>query len=245
MKRCSMVSPGSSSAFRESTRRKILWAFGWRPALQESEVADAPTLEPMMLNDAPWPAQAAIRTDLGAIFVSLELSRRTWLITSLSPGAGEKMSKHSVPASDVPGLAASVCGTQAQGRGADRPGLPDHCHPGGRPGRLLDPPGAAVRRDREPRGRPRVNPDLAPKSAGEDRPDRWRDPGAYPDGLQTWRAAGVCDGQGADAAGGGPPACLPRASDSGGRAGEARQPDQRAALRPGGLRLRAAAQMSA
>src|SRR4051794_39019 len=58
----------------------------------------------MMLNDAPQPAQAAIRTDLGAIFVSMELSRRVWLITSLSPGAGEKMSKHSVPASDVPGL---------------------------------------------------------------------------------------------------------------------------------------------
>jgi len=57
-----------------------------------------------MLNDAPRPAQAAIRTDLGAIFVSMELSRRTWLITSLSPGAGEKMSKHSVPASDVAGL---------------------------------------------------------------------------------------------------------------------------------------------
>src|SRR6266851_10322754 len=47
---------------------------------------------------------AAIRTDLGAIFVSLELSRSTWLITSLSPGAGEKMSKHSVPAGDVSGL---------------------------------------------------------------------------------------------------------------------------------------------
>src|SRR3954451_7355386 len=53
---------------------------------------------------APQPPQAAIRTDLGAIFVSIELSRRTWLITSLSPGAGEKMSKHSVPASDVSGL---------------------------------------------------------------------------------------------------------------------------------------------
>ena len=57
-----------------------------------------------MLKDALWPAQAAIRTDLGAIFVSMELSRRAWLITSLSPGAGEKMSKHSVPASDVCGL---------------------------------------------------------------------------------------------------------------------------------------------
>src|SRR3954451_24219276 len=58
----------------------------------------------MMLNDAPRPAQPPIRTDLGAIFVSLELSRRTWLITSLSPGAGEKMSEYSVSASDVSGL---------------------------------------------------------------------------------------------------------------------------------------------
>ena len=39
-------------------------------------------------------ASTAVRTDLGAIFVSLELSRSTWLITSLSPGGGEKMSKH-------------------------------------------------------------------------------------------------------------------------------------------------------
>jgi transposase len=57
-----------------------------------------------MPEDAPRPAQAAIRTDLGAIFVSMELSRRAWLITSLSPGGGEKMSKHWVPASDVSGL---------------------------------------------------------------------------------------------------------------------------------------------
>ena len=57
-----------------------------------------------MPNDSPRPALAAIRTDLGAIFVSLELSRRTWLITSLSPGAGEKMSKHAVVAGDVSGL---------------------------------------------------------------------------------------------------------------------------------------------
>jgi transposase len=54
-----------------------------------------------MPEDTPRPAYAAIRTDLGAIFVSLELSRRTWLITSLSPGGGEKMSQHSVPAADV------------------------------------------------------------------------------------------------------------------------------------------------
>src|SRR5919107_1227729 len=48
--------------------------------------------------------QTAIRTDLGAIFVSLELSRSVWLITSLSPGAGETISKHSVQGGDVAGL---------------------------------------------------------------------------------------------------------------------------------------------
>ena len=57
-----------------------------------------------MSEDAPRLAQAAIRTELGAIFVSLELSRRAWLVTSLSPGGGEKMSKHSVQAGGIAGL---------------------------------------------------------------------------------------------------------------------------------------------
>ena len=39
---------------------------------------------------------ASVRSDLSAIFVSLELSLTTWLVTSLSPGSGEKMSKHQV-----------------------------------------------------------------------------------------------------------------------------------------------------
>lgn len=47
---------------------------------------------------------SAIHTNLAAIFVSIELSRSTWLITSLLPGHGEKMSKHSVAARDVAGL---------------------------------------------------------------------------------------------------------------------------------------------
>ena len=47
---------------------------------------------------------AAIRTDLGAIFVSLELSRSIWLVTSLSPGSGERMSKYAVPGGDIAGL---------------------------------------------------------------------------------------------------------------------------------------------
>lgn len=48
----------------------------------------------------------AIRVQFAAIFVSLELSQKTWLITSLSPGKGEKMSKHSVTAGDIAGLKA-------------------------------------------------------------------------------------------------------------------------------------------
>ena len=47
---------------------------------------------------------AAIRVDLGAIFVSMELSRSKWLITSLLPGGGEKMSKHTVTGGDLPAL---------------------------------------------------------------------------------------------------------------------------------------------
>src|ERR671938_572233 len=51
---------------------------------------------------------AAIRTDLNAIFVSLELSRSTWVITSLAPGSGEKMSKHSVRSGDIAALLARL-----------------------------------------------------------------------------------------------------------------------------------------
>ena len=51
-------------------------------------------------------ASTAVRTDLGAIFVSLELSRSTWLVTSLSPGGGEKMSKHQVRGGDIAALLA-------------------------------------------------------------------------------------------------------------------------------------------
>src|SRR5271163_1844206 len=51
-------------------------------------------------------ARVAIRTDLGAIFVSLELSRSKWLVTSISPGAGEKMSKFNIRAGDIATLLA-------------------------------------------------------------------------------------------------------------------------------------------
>src|SRR5271166_3581232 len=51
---------------------------------------------------------AAIQTHFAAIFISLELSRSVWLITSLTPGGGEKMSKHSVRAGDVAALLARI-----------------------------------------------------------------------------------------------------------------------------------------
>ncbi len=57
-----------------------------------------------MLLDHLSNGPTAIRTQFGAIFVSLELSRSNWLVTSLSPGKGEKMSKHSLTAGDVAGL---------------------------------------------------------------------------------------------------------------------------------------------
>ena len=54
----------------------------------------------------PHEEPAAIQTHIGAIFISLELSRSKWLITSLVPGGGQKMSKHSVEAGDLAGLLA-------------------------------------------------------------------------------------------------------------------------------------------
>jgi hypothetical protein len=59
-------------------------------------------------------APTAVRTDLGAIFVSLELSRSTWLVTSLSPGGGEKMSKHQVRGGDIAALLARFAELKAK-----------------------------------------------------------------------------------------------------------------------------------
>jgi len=67
-----------------------------------------------MCASAPASAQAAIHINLAAIFVSLELSRSAWLVTSLSPGGGEKMSKHSVRGGDVTGLLNHVATLRAK-----------------------------------------------------------------------------------------------------------------------------------
>ena len=96
-----------------------------RPTLWQSEVEHPPTLEATMqvVPDRPR-ALTAIRTDLGAIFVSLELSRSTWMITSLSPGGGEKMSKHSVRGGDVAGLLKRFVQLQEKARARMGPSFP-------------------------------------------------------------------------------------------------------------------------
>jgi transposase len=57
--------------------------------------------------------QTAIRTDLGAIFISLELSTRSWLVSSIQPGR-QKISKHEVKAGDTGALMALFGRFQAE-----------------------------------------------------------------------------------------------------------------------------------
>ncbi|KUM26729.1 transposase [Mesorhizobium loti] len=59
----------------------------------------------------------AVHTTLGAIFLSLELSRSTWLVTSLLPCNGAKMSKRAVKAGDTAGLLDLVRQLKATVRG--------------------------------------------------------------------------------------------------------------------------------
>src|ERR687893_1257984 len=81
-------------------RQSAVAALLWRPTMHRTaEQPQAPT---------------AVRTDLGAIFVSLELSRSTWLVASLSPGGGEKMSKHQVLGGDIAALLARFAELKAK-----------------------------------------------------------------------------------------------------------------------------------
>lgn len=60
----------------------------------------------MNIDDRDTAPAAPVQTTLAAIFFSMELSRSSWLITSLSAGGGEKISKRAIPAGDVAGLMA-------------------------------------------------------------------------------------------------------------------------------------------
>jgi transposase len=62
----------------------------------------------------PAAESTVVRNDLSAIFVSLELSLSSWLVTSLSPGSGERMSRRQTPAGDVTALLALFSHLQAK-----------------------------------------------------------------------------------------------------------------------------------
>lgn len=49
-------------------------------------------------------AHTIATVECGAIFVSLELSRSTWLVTTLAAPVGSKLSRHQVRGGDMPGL---------------------------------------------------------------------------------------------------------------------------------------------
>ena len=141
---------------------------------------------------------AAIHTQLGAIFVSLELSRKTWLVSSVSPQSGSKMSKHSVTGGDMAGLLARFEDLRSKARaptgkvypiiviqeaGLDGFWIHRVLEAEGIESHVVDPASIATSRRRR-----RVN--------GQ---DRWRCAGARIAGLQARRTAGVLDGPPADA----------------------------------------------
>ena len=64
-------------------------------------------------------APAAFRVDLDTIFVSLELSKSTWLVTSLAPGS-DKMSRRTIAGGDIDGLFA--CFAQLRTKARERQG---------------------------------------------------------------------------------------------------------------------------
>jgi hypothetical protein len=168
------------------------------------------SLEVTMAHVADRPeAPAAIRTDLGAIFISLELSRSTWSVASPSPGSGEKMSKHTVRGGDIAGLLARFADLGAKARARMGRPLPlVVMQEAGLDGFWIH--RVPVRDGIEPCRRPRLNRHRPSAPTGEDRPDRRRGAGAGAARPPTGRAPGVRPGQGADGRGG-PSSPLPRA----------------------------------
>ena len=121
-------------------------------------------------------APTAIQTHLAASFVSLELSRSIWLITSLSPASGEKMSKHSVRAGDVAALLARF--SELKRKASERTGksfpivvIQEAGLDGFWLHRVLQSEGV-----RKPCRRSVVDRDVAPTAARQDRQDRRRGP---------------------------------------------------------------------
>src|SRR5215472_12092774 len=175
----------------------------------------------MSSNDHILGDPTAIRTDLAAIFISLELSRRTWLVTSLLPGS-EKMSRHAIGAGAAGDLLALLGRRRAaaEARSGCRYRIVAIQEAG------LD--GFWRHRVLEAEGVESHVVDAAsiaaPAAAGEERPDRRGEPVAGAAGLQARRAAGVLDGAAAEPGGGGSATGFARAQNAGGAADRAGQP---------------------
>jgi hypothetical protein len=172
---------------------------------------------------------AAIRVDLGAIFVSMELSRSKWLITSLSPGGGETMSKHVVAGGDLSDLFERFGALQEKARtrtgreyriiviqeaGLDGFWIHRALEDAGVESHVVDPASIATSR--------------RARRAKTDRIDA----GAGAAGLQARGASGLLHGPTAEPAGGGSTAHPTRAQGTDHREGQARQPDQGTSVRP-------------
>lgn len=159
-----------------------------------------------MLLDHPSDGPAAIRTQFGAIFLSLELSRSTWLVTSLSPGKGEKMSKQSVKAGDTAELLKLFAELKRKAQARTGESYPIiTIQEAGLDGfwlhRVLQQEGVESHV---------VDPaSIATSPTGQDGQARWRDAAADASGLQARRAAGLRDGGGALSGRGGPPQAVP------------------------------------
>ena len=189
-------------------------------------------------------APTAIQTNLAAIFISLELSRSIWLITSLSPGFGEKMSKHSVRAGDVAALMARF--SELKRKASERTGRSFPIvviHEAGLDGfwlhrvlqsegiesHVVDPASIATSRRRRRAKTDRIDGELMLRALLA---------------FKRREPSGVRDGQGANTRGRRPSPPRSRAQGADRGAGQARQSRQGAAVFPGRLRLRAAAPRS-
>src|SRR5271165_1570572 len=73
-----------------------------RPALVGLTSLGRQQMEQAMMLDGV--ASETAGRELNAIYVSVELSRKTWLVTLISPGAGEKLSRHMVKGGDIGAL---------------------------------------------------------------------------------------------------------------------------------------------
>src|SRR5207249_7055657 len=180
----------------------------------------------------------------GTIFITIELSQKSWLVTLHSPDQ-DKLSRHQLAGGDHAGLVALI--DRIRDRAARAlGGVPAvaSCYEAGYDGfwlhRLLLAAGITnyVFRSRQhcrgPAG-----------AAGEDRPDRRRDDAADADGVSARRAAGGADRAGTFCRTGGCPPRQPRTRPAGEGANRAHQPDQGAAAAVGhGDREPAAARLA-